>query len=203
VDYDGTITDRDTFDVLVQTFAGPEVWARTERGLDDGTTSIRDVLQTQASYVRGSYPDVSALLQREIVVDPAFPGFVTFCATIGATLTVVSSGIEPIIRERLAGVGVHDVEIVANGIDPDPAGWKIVYRDGSANGTDKAAIVRAARESGHYTIFIGDGRSDYAAATLADRRFAKRGLPLERYLRAEDIAYEGYSSFAEVESALS
>lgn len=202
VDYDGTITDRDTFDVLVEHFAGPDVWAQTERGLDDGTTTIRDVLQVQAGFVRGDFAHVSALLRREIAVDPTFAAFVEFCRAGGAAVEVVSSGIEPIIRERLAEAGVRDVPIVANGIDPDPSGWRIVYRGDSANGTDKGARVREARARGRRTIFIGDGRSDFSAAALADRRFAKRGLPLERFLRTSNLSYESFSSFEDVRGIL-
>ena len=107
------------------------------------------------------------------------------------------------MRERLADVGVHDVPIVANGIVADPADGKIVYRDASANGTDKAALVRDARARGWRTIFVGDGRSDYAAATLAEWRFAKRGRPLELFFRDRNIAYEPFSSFDDVREALS
>jgi 2-hydroxy-3-keto-5-methylthiopentenyl-1-phosphate phosphatase len=203
VDFDGTITDRDTFDVLVEIFAGPEVWAQTERGLDDGLATIRDVLQIQAGMVRGSFAEVAALLRRAVTVDPAFPEFVRFCTERNMAVTVVSSGIEPIIRDRLDEVGLPGLPIVANGLDPDPAGWKILYRDGSENGTDKVAIIGEARTRGTQTIYIGDGRSDYAAATLADRPFAKRGRPLERYLREHAIPFEPYTTFADLQSTVS
>lgn len=202
VDFDGTITDRDTFDVLVERFAGPNEWARTERGLENGSATIRDVLQLQAGYVRGSFAAVSAILRQAVNVDPTFPEFVRYCSSLGAPVTVVSSGIERVIRERLDGVGLRQLPILANAIDADPTGWKIIYRDGSANGTDKAAVVQEARTSGRRAIYIGDGRSDYAAATIADRRFAKRGLPLERYLLDRQLAVEPFTSFADVQAAL-
>jgi HAD superfamily phosphoserine phosphatase-like hydrolase len=202
VDYDGTITDRDTFDVLVEAFAGPHVWAQTERELDEGGASIRDVLQRQAGYVTGDYDNVRSILRREIAVDATFAQFAREVVACGAALTVVSSGIEPIIRERLDDAGARDVAIVANGLEPDPSGWKIVYRDGSPNGTDKSALVRAARARGRRTAFVGDGRSDFAAAELADVRFAKRGRLLEGYLRERGLAYAPFSSFAEIGALL-
>ena len=202
VDFDGTITDVDTFDVLVKHFAGEDAWHATERGLDDGTVALRDVLQRQASYVRGSFDEVAAMLERSVRVDPTFAPFVAACRRHEMEVTVVSSGVEPIIRMRLAQAGLGALPIIANAIDPDPAGWRIRFRDGATNGTDKAAAVRAARASGMRTVFIGDGRSDYEAAVTADRRFARRGLALERYLRERDLAFEAFSSFAEIERAL-
>lgn len=202
VDFDGTITDLDTFDVLVRHFAGPHAWAQTEVGLDDGTTSLRDVLQKQASYVRAPFAEVAALLRREVTVDPTFAPFVAACRARGIALTVLSSGIAPIVAGRLAEIGCGDVPVVANDIEALPTGWKIRFRDAAANGTDKAAVVRAARSAGARTVFVGDGRSDYAAALEAESRFAKAGSALERYLVTEGAAYAAFVTFADVRAAL-
>lgn len=202
VDFDGTITDLDTFDVLVKHFAGNDAWEASGRGLEDGTVSLREVLQRQAAYVRGSFDEVATLLARRVRVDPTFASFVSACRRRGMPVTVVSSGIEPIIRLRLAEAGLVDLPVVANAIEPDPAGWRIRFRDAAGNGTDKAALVRAARARGLHTIFIGDGPSDYDAAVTADRRFARRGLPLERYLRERALPVVAFSSFDQIEPEL-
>lgn len=202
MDFDGTITDLDTFDVLVRHYAGADAWHATERGLDDGSTSLRDVLALQASYVRDSLDEVAALLRSEIAVDPTFAPFVRAVRSRGASVTIVSSGLEPIVRGRLADIGLDDLPVIANGVDPDPTGWRVRFRDPVDNGTDKAAIVSAAATRGAATVFIGDGRSDFGAALVADRRFAKRGLALERYLRAKGKPFESFASFADIEVAL-
>jgi len=201
VDFDGTITNLDTFDVLVKRFAGEAEWHRTEIGLDDGSMSLRDVLQRQASYVRGTFDEISALLRDEIAVDSTFASFVATARAHGIAVTVVSSGIAPIIADRLERIGLGDLPIIANDIVVGHGGWSIAFRDPVGNGTDKVAVVRAARALGTRTIFIGDGRSDYAAACEADRRFAKSGLPLERYLRERNVAFESFQSFDDIDIA--
>ena len=201
VDFDGTITDLDTFDVLVRRFAGDDAWHRTEIGLDDGTMSLRDVLALQASYVRGTFDEVAAILRDHIAVDASFAPFVADARARGIDVTIVSSGIARIVADRLARIGLADVPIVANDIDARPDGWTIRFRDAVGNGTDKAAIVRDARVAGRRTIFIGDGRSDYAAALEADVRFAKRGLALERYLREHGVAFASFDAFADIDLA--
>jgi HAD superfamily phosphoserine phosphatase-like hydrolase len=185
--------------VLVRHFAGEEAWHATERGLRDGSVSLRDVLTLQASYVRGPFAEVEAFLKREVRLDPTFAPFVATCRARGLPVTVVSSGIEPIVRGRLIEAGLGDVPVIANGIEPDPAGWRITFRDANGNGTDKVAIVREVQAAGRRVAFIGDGRSDYAAALAADRRFAKRGLNLERYLLDEGVEFTPFSTFAEID----
>lgn len=199
VDFDGTITDLDTFDILVKRFAGDDAWRHTEIGLDDGSMSLRDVLQLQASYVRGTLAEITTILRAEIAVDPTFAAFVASCRRRGIPVTIVSSGIAPIIRDRLDEIGLGDLPIVANEIDVAPAGWSIRFRDADGNGTDKAAIVRAANESGTRTMFFGDGRSDYAAALEADRCFAKTGLALERYLSERNVPFAAFTTFGEID----
>ena len=202
VDFDGTITDRDTFDVLVPLFASRAVWDETERGLEDGTLTIRDVLAAQAALVRGSHADIAELLRREVRVDPGFAPFVRACAAANVPLTIVSSGVESIIRDRLDEAGISGVPVVANAVDVTPAGWVMRFRDPVANGTDKAALVDAAAATGARTVFIGDGRSDYDAALRAEVRFAKRGLPLERRFHSTGTPFVPFATFADVERAL-
>ena len=199
VDFDGTITDLDTFDILVKRFAGDDAWRRTEIGLEDGSMSLRDVLQLQASYVRGTFAEVAAILRAEITIDPSFAVFVAGAQARGIAVTIVSSGIAPIIADRLGAIGLGALPIIANEIDPAPTGWSIRFRDADGNGTDKAAILRAAKAAGTRTIFFGDGRSDYAAALVADRTFAKSGLALERYLGERGVPFAAFTTFADID----
>ncbi len=184
--------------MLVRHFAGDLAWHASERGLHDGSVALRDVLQTQASYVRGRLPEVAALLRSRVRIDPTFLEFVEFCRSRAMPVSVVSSGIEPIIRGRLADLGLADLPVIANAVDDDPTGWHIRFRDGTANGTDKAALVKAAVGRGVRTIYIGDGRSDYAAALAADLRFARRGFPLATYLTTQLVEFEEFDSFMDV-----
>jgi HAD superfamily phosphoserine phosphatase-like hydrolase len=202
VDFDGTITDVDTFDVFVRHFAGDGPWDEIEGRLDRREITLRDALALEASYVRVTLDEADAVLAGVVRVDPSFAGFVAACEARGIALTVVSSGIEPLIRRALARHGLARLALIANPVRPSPAGWRIDFRDASENGNDKAALIRAASAAGFDTLFVGDGRSDYDAALAADRRFAKRGRYLERYLSERGVAFESFSSFAEVTAAL-
>jgi 2,3-diketo-5-methylthio-1-phosphopentane phosphatase len=202
VDYDGTITDVDTFDVFVRHFAGDAPWLEIEKRLASDEITLREALALEASFVTASLDEADAVLERKVRFDPSFGAFVAACEARDASITIVSSGIEPLIRRALAREGLERLTLVANPVTILPDGWQIDFRDGSDNGNDKAGLVRAARAGGASTIYIGDGRSDYDAALAADRRFAKRGRNLEDFLRREGVPFEAFSSFTEVTLAL-
>lgn len=200
VDYDGTITDLDTLDVLVQHGAGAEVWGLLETELTAGRLTLRETLERQASFVRLSLDEADAILCRTVRFDASFPAFATRCEQLGHELVVVSSGIAPLIRRALARHGVGHVALVANDVDVTPDGWRMRFASESANGTDKAALVHDARAGGAATVYIGDGWSDFAAAVEADVRFAKNGRALERYLRQRGLAFTPFAEFSGIDA---
>ena len=202
VDYDGTITDLDTFDVLVRACVGAHRWEELEEKLHAGAMTLREVLAAQAAGVRASLDEADELLRDGTAFDPTFAPFVERCEREGAVLTVLSSGVQPLIERAFMRNGLGRVRILANGIDASPDGWRFLFRDSSDNGHDKAADVRAARERGSQTVYIGDGPSDYEAALAADRRFAKKGRALERYLAEHSIPHKAFERFAEIELKL-
>ena len=186
--------------MLVQHYAGPDEWARYEEHLQAGSMSLRDTLAAQARFVRGTLEEADELLAATTRVDPAFAHFSGRCSAKGVKLTVVSSGIAPLIERALHRNGLPHIPVLANDVSTEAPGWEIIFRDDSLNGHDKAAAVRKASARGK-VAYVGDGYSDYEAALVAQERFAKRGRSLERYLRDRGVAFTPFSNFAEVESA--
>jgi len=201
VDFDGTITDIDTFDALVRAAAGDAAWEAIDEPLLAGRITLREALVRQAALVRLSRTEALAFLESHARVDPAFAPFVAAVRAHGGTIRVVSSGIATVIHDALARAGV-EVDVLANDADFAPTGWTLTFVDASDNGHDKAAHVRAAAAAGLETIFVGDGISDFAAAAIADRRFAKAGRALEAYCRERALPCATFTSFDEVRTAL-
>jgi 2-hydroxy-3-keto-5-methylthiopentenyl-1-phosphate phosphatase len=201
VDFDGTITSVDTLDALVRDAVGDDVWDAIDAELIAGRMTLREGLARQTSFIRKTKLETLAFLEATAVVDPAFAPFVRTAHAHAAVVQVVSSGIRSIIEIVLERAGVS-VPIFANDVDFNAAGWTMAFIDESINGHDKAAHVRATRKPGIPAVYIGDGISDFAAAHEANRCFAKAGSSLERYCRAQGIAVESFTSFAQIETAL-
>ncbi len=201
VDFDGTITDIDTYDALVRDAVGDDAWDTIDAELLAGRRTLRDVLALQASHIRKSEAEALAFVAATATVDPAFARFVSEADARGVEVRVLSSGVKPLIESTLAAAGVN-VPVFANGVNFAPDGWTMQFIDASANGHDKAAAVRSARAAGERTVFVGDGVSDFDAAHEAERCFAKSGRALERYCRTNGIAFTAFTSFDQITAAL-
>jgi 2,3-diketo-5-methylthio-1-phosphopentane phosphatase len=197
VDFDGTITDVDTFDALVRAVAGEAVWDAIDGPLLAGEITLREALVQQAATVRLSRTETLAFMVTHAKVDPAFGPFVDAVRAHGGAIRVVSSGIATVIHDALKRANV-EIEVVANDADFAPSGWTLTFVDPSDNGHDKAVHVRAAQARGAHTVYIGDGISDFAAAIVADERFAKAGRALEAYCREREIPCVSFTSFEEI-----
>ena len=204
VDYDGTMTGQDGFDVLVRHAAGDGAWETIEKRLDGGEITVRDALFEQAALVSFTLDEAAALLARCAPIDPSFADFVVWLRERNFPLTIVSSGVDQLIERALERNGLSGIPVIANHIERDAQGhWIMRFRDDVPNGTDKAAVVRAARARGARTIFIGDGYSDFDAALAADVRFAKRGYRLADFLQEKKADFSTFSSFHEIIAQLS
>ena len=201
VDFDGTITDVDTFDVLVRSAAGDDSWNRLECELWSGRITLREALSRQAQLIRYSEPEALALLESRARVDPTFAAFVQTARAHGAWVGVVSAGMRQVIGPALERAGV-DVPVFANDVECRSDGWRLTFIDDSVMGHDKAARVRAARTSGARTVYVGDGISDFEAAREADVRFAKKDRALESFCRERGLECTSFSSFDEIAAAL-
>jgi 2-hydroxy-3-keto-5-methylthiopentenyl-1-phosphate phosphatase len=202
VDFDGTITERDTLVMLVQTHA-PDVFDEVEDALHEGRITLRECIRREFEAVRGDHDTIIAEAVAETRVRPGFAGFVAAARAAGDRLVVVSSGFESIIRPVLAREGVGDLDVVAHEVRFTAAGGVVDFRHGEdcdlCGEQCKRSVVTSMRGDGE-VVYIGDGYSDRCAALAADRVFARRGLA--RYLTAAGVPFDPFEDFADVRAAM-
>jgi HAD superfamily phosphoserine phosphatase-like hydrolase len=201
VDFDGTITDVDTFSAVGRRALGAERWDALDSALVDGRMTLRSALAQQAAAVRLSRAEALAFLEQHAQVDPTFGSFVERVRAQDWTIRIVSCGIATLIEHALAQAGLA-LEVYANEVDFAESGWTMTFADDSDNGHDKARHVRDALGAGLRTVYIGDGISDFEAIRLADVRFVKAQSELEAYCRAEGIDCTPFVAFRDVERVL-
>jgi 2-hydroxy-3-keto-5-methylthiopentenyl-1-phosphate phosphatase len=201
VDFDGTITDVDTFDALVRSVAGDAAWDAIDGPLLAGEITLREALVRQAAALRLTRVETLAFMESHAHVDPEFGPFVDAVEEHGGNVLVVSSGISTVIHDALTRAGV-EVDVLANDVDFSPKGWNMSFVDASDNGHNKAAHVTAARWRQSRTVYIGDGISDFAAALEADERYVKAGRALEAYCAEMHVPCISFTSFKEIREQL-
>jgi HAD superfamily phosphoserine phosphatase-like hydrolase len=202
VDYDGTITEKDLLQQIAFEFGDPEIVGELDRGLDEGTVTLRDEIVGEYATVRARLEDVIEWTFERTRIRPGFREFVELARAEGWRLVVVSSGFNELIEPILEREGI-DVEVFANRVDPRPEGWVVDWRYGDAcpacGQSCKRATVDALAGDGE-VVYIGDGYSDRCAGESADRVFATRRLAA--HLEEKGIPYEPFRDFFEIAALL-
>ena len=201
-DFDGTIAMEDVTDSLLAAFAAPS-WQEIENEWRSGRIGSRECMTRQVALMRCRQPDFDRHLDH-VTIDPAFAGFVQFCAQRQVPLRVLSDGLDYAIRRILARHDLGHLDVVANRLERLPGGR---YRLGfpfaseacaAASGTCKCR--NAGVESGRRTLLIGDGASDFCAAESADLVFAKDKLLT--YCRERALPCVAFTDFGEARRLL-
>ncbi|KAI8835463.1 HAD-like domain-containing protein [Chytriomyces cf. hyalinus JEL632] len=202
-DFDGTITQQDTGNIIIDKCIGTEKRIRLDDSILDGTCSFRDANNEMWTSVNlETFSEAIALLKANNVShDVEFGRFHSILTRLNIPLKVVSAGLKPIVTLYMESFG--NCEIYANDCSieraPDgSASWKLKYVDESPFGHDKGAPIRLLKEQFKAAglseeerpriLFIGDGVSDLSAARDADFVFAKKGKDLETYCQREGIS---------------
>jgi 2-hydroxy-3-keto-5-methylthiopentenyl-1-phosphate phosphatase len=202
VDFDGTITDRDTQDALLEKYA-PDAYEVAERGLSDGRLTLRECMEMEFAPVRGDHDALVAEAVGDAVVRPGFAEFVRAAQAGGHRLVIVSGGFESIIRPILAREGADHLEVIAHEVHFSPDGTRLDFRHGedcAVCGQEcKRSVVDELR-NGNPVAYVGDGFSDRCAAVAADRRFARHSLAAD--LDGMGLDYTPFDDFHTVREAL-
>jgi 2-hydroxy-3-keto-5-methylthiopentenyl-1-phosphate phosphatase len=202
VDFDGTITERDTQDDLLERYA-PEAYAEAERGLAQGRLTLRECMEQEFAPVRGDHDAIVAETVEAARVREGFGEFVEAMEAAGNRLVVVSGGFESVIRPVLERVGAAHLPVIAHEFRITPEGTTLDFRadaDCDVCGEEcKRGVVEGMRD-GLPVAYIGDGYSDRCAAIAADRRFARRFLAKD--LDELGLDYTPFDDFHAVREAL-
>ena len=200
VDFDGTITEVDLLDEIARRFGDPAVYRELDEALDRRALTLREVITREFAPVRAPLGEVVAWVLENARVRPGFRELVELARERGWRLVVLSSSFVELIEPVLAREGV-EVELRANRVDPDPTGWRVLWRDEMVCPECGEACKRSALPDDGEIVYVGDGISDRCAALASDRIFATRGLA--RYLDERGVRYEPFDDFFDVAAALS
>lgn len=199
-DFDGTISRADVIDNVLQRFADPS-WEGIEQEWLDGHIGSRECLSRQLALVKASPAELLGYFD-SVEIDPDFPDFVDHVIGLGASIEVVSDGIEQGIARILARNYVTLLPILANRLrQVDHNSWRIDFP--YASDACRAASGNCKCKStprGKRVLVIGGGQSDMCVASTADFVFAKDRLA--DYCERNKIPHARFDSFAELPALL-
>jgi 2-hydroxy-3-keto-5-methylthiopentenyl-1-phosphate phosphatase len=192
LDWDGTVTERDTLALVVGWFGDGTTYRRNGQLMGRCLTHDQALASSLAT-VRASLPEVVDRLLPEVRLRPGFRALVERHRPL-----VISSGFHELIEPVLAREGV-EVELLANRVHARPEGWRIRFRDRSVCTACGEPCKRSSLPPGD-VAYAGDGYSDRCAALTATRVFATGALA--EWLHGRGVAFDAFQDFYDVLAAL-
>jgi 2,3-diketo-5-methylthio-1-phosphopentane phosphatase len=204
-DFDGTVSLGDVTDVLLETYALPQ-WREIEDAWRAGRIGSMECMRQQVALLRCSRRDLDAVADA-VAIDPHFPKFAATCRQAGVPVTIVSDGLDAVIRRVLRNHGLADLPVRANRLEmlgDDRYALSFPHARGgcaTASGTCKCALLREMCLAGTRAILVGDGASDFCAAReAADFVLAKDALLQQ--CRELSLSHAAYKDFSDVQRLL-
>ena len=192
LDWDGTVTERDTLALVVGWFGDAQTYRRNGQLMGRSLTHDQALASSFAT-VQASLPEAVERLLAMVRLRPGFPELVERHRPL-----VISSGFHELIEPVLAREGV-EVEVLANHVDARRDGWRIQFRDRAVCAACAEPCKRSSLPPGE-VAYAGDGYSDRCAALAATRVFATGALA--DWLPRRGVAFERFEDFYEVLAAL-
>jgi 2,3-diketo-5-methylthio-1-phosphopentane phosphatase len=198
VDFDGTLSVRDTVDAMLERFADPS-WEDIENEWLDGKITAVQCMQKQLHMVKADHVTLEGFF-RSIQLDASFLPFYKYVKEF-SNVVVVSDGLDHAINVAMKNADFPELPIYANKLHFVPDGidmsWPHKNRTcKGGNGVCKCKVAENLSMGEKPVVLIGDGKSDACLAKSADVVFAKGSLI--KYCEANDIPHIKFQTFADV-----
>ena len=193
LDWDGTITERDTLHMAIERFGDLEVFHEMEDQIGRALT-LNEVIGVEMATISAPFEEVLAWLLATVAVRPGLAELVAAHDPL-----IVSAGFRELIEPVLEREGVV-ATVVANRLEPGPEGWQAVFLERDPCAVCGEPCKRVALAGAGPFAYVGDGVSDRCVSLAADRVFARDGLA--RWLDERGVPYEPFRNLHDVRTAL-
>lgn len=193
LDWDGTVTERDTLHMLLERFGDAEVFHAAESDIARGRP-LNDVIATELATVTAPLEEVVGWLLENVRVRPGLPELVAEHDPL-----IVSAGFHELIAPVLEREEVR-VRVVANRVSADPGGWRTAFEPRPACPVCGEPCKRMATAALGAIAYAGDGVSDRCVSLAAARVFARASLAT--WLDERRVAYERFDDLHDIRRAL-
>ncbi|SPL70966.1 MtnX-like HAD-IB family phosphatase [Acinetobacter stercoris] len=201
-DFDGTISLKDTTDHLLEKFALAG-WQEIEQEWEQGKIGSKACMQRQIALLDMTETELQQCLD-QIEIDSGFIDLVKLSNEHNIPLTIVSDGLDIVIKYILKKYDLAHLPIIANHlVQVDERHWQLEFPNSNPNCLSQSGTCKCMIAEQHYqeqTILIGDGRSDFCLAETADYVFAKKSL-IQHCLKKK-ITHVSFDTFAEIQKPL-
>ena len=199
IDFDGTLSVKDTIDDMLEHFADPS-WEDIEQSWLNGEINAVECMTQQVRMVKTDNITLESFF-RGIQLDATFVPFYKHISQF-AKVAIVSDGLDHAVKVAMRNAAMPDIPVYANHLHFTPSGLDISFPNkvegcAGGNGTCKCAIAQnLALNANGPVVLIGDGKSDACLAGRADIVFAKGSLI--KHCEKNAIQHHKFQTFADV-----
>jgi len=196
IDFDGTVTDVDIIDAVLQKFARPE-WEKVETLWEEGIIGSRECLERQMAMVDKPLDQLLDYIDR-FTIDKTFRDFIGLLEDSRIPFAIVSDGFQVFIERLLENAGLRRMPIIANMLREEQGRLKTAfpYAGQYCNAANCKCMAVQDMSKDRSLILIGDGQSDFCLAHKAGLVFTKKKLTA--YCQRYKIPHSPFENFAEV-----
>ena len=200
IDFDGTITKKDTLDELILKYSVDDSWKLIEKRWQTGLIGSRQCLEEEFALLRIPKAELHKSIEN-IEVDDGIFDLLNIIKTYSVPVAIVSDGVDLFINQILKNNGIHGITIRSNTIEYNEPYLKLICQNSNVNCSVgsahcKCLSIDTLREPNKKSIYIGDGMSDLCAAKHSDFIFAK-GV-LAKKLTAEGRLFFEFKDLAQI-----
>lgn len=200
VDFDGTISATDVGAEMFRRFGDPVKVDAAMRGIFEresvGIKGWQELFESLQQFDDEAY---NAFLQ-EMHIEPSFKEFLAFAADYDFDVFILSDGFDYYIRRILEREGLGHLPLFSNRmrLENNRPALEFPHQDEEcrlcANCKRNHILLNSADDD--YTVFVGDGISDFCASQYCDFIFAKDDLL--RHCEINRVTYFPYKDFHDV-----
>jgi 2-hydroxy-3-keto-5-methylthiopentenyl-1-phosphate phosphatase len=191
VDWDGTVTVRDSLVQVIHEFGDPALLAELEPRVGVDLT-LHEEIALELRAITTPLDEVARWVVEHVEVRPGLQELAAL------EPVVISAGFHELIEPVLAREGA-ELRVLANRLDARPDGWVVRFRDETACATCGEPCKRGSLAGERY-VYAGDGYSDRCAALAAQRVLARDSLAT--HLDELGVAYEPFDDLHDIVAAL-
>jgi 2,3-diketo-5-methylthio-1-phosphopentane phosphatase len=180
IDFDGTITKKDTLDELIFKYSVDDSWKLIEKRWQAGLIGSRQCIEEEFALLRIPKEELHKSIEN-IEVDEGIFNLLKIIKTYSVPIAIVSDGVDLFINQILKNNDIHGITIRSNSIEYKEPYLKLICPNSNNNcrvdsAHCKCLSMDALGEPEKKSIYIGDGLSDLCAAKHSDFIFAKGAL---------------------------
>jgi 2-hydroxy-3-keto-5-methylthiopentenyl-1-phosphate phosphatase len=202
-DFDGTITMNNLSVLLRNEFARGE-WREVEADYFRRRLTVEQSNRKQYVLIKEPKKVLVDFVRQNIEVRPGFLEFVEHCKANGIRFVIVSSGLDFYIKTVLRNISAPAMELYCGQTSFGKNGIAVTYFDPEGNrieGGFKDSYLAWLRNSKEPVVYIGDGLSDFDAASTAEYVFAIEHL--HTMLSNATIQHYTFSDFNDIRKQMS